>query len=388
MFHLRTRIAVAVLYFAAPPALLAPWLRAQSPLYRTGPGMNLQQFMNQGPGLNGFSSFSGSPAFNANPNATASMVSSPYASAYSSPYSSNGYGQYSYDPFSGYLHGSADVINAQGKFMTNQQQAFEMREQVRQETIVTRRKVFDEYLYEREKAPTAEDDRARYVSQQLSRSRNNPPTAEITSGKALNDLLADLRKVLAQNDTASLRTMRVPLDEDGLKRINACPSAGKGNLALLKDGGKLAWPLVLTGPEFKDQRERLNALVQAAVKQAEFNNQVDAGTIRQLTDDVARMQRELRRLGTELPPSPYIEAKSYLNNLETAIAALQQRNVGSYFTGKYALKGKTVPELVQYMNAEGLWFAPAVAGEEASYRALYQALVQYDLAAQPTTAER
>jgi len=95
------------------------------------------------------------------------------------------------------------------------------------------------------------------------------------------------------------------------------------------------------------------------------------------------MDNLLRKTGRDLPPNAYIDAKSFLNNLSSSVSALQQRDVGNYFTGKYALRVKTVPELVKYMSEQGLRFAPAVPGEEGPYQALYQALVSYDLAAQP-----
>ncbi len=100
------------------------------------------------------------------------------------------------------------------------------------------------------------------------------------------------------------------------------------------------------------------------------------------------MRAALRKMGTNLSPAQYIDSKNFLDNLDSAVTALQQGNVGNYFTGKYSLKGKTVTDLIKYMTAEGLRFAPALPGEQASYQALYQALVQYDMAVQPTTAER
>ena len=54
------------------------------------------------------------------------------------------------------------------------------------ERLVNRRQAFDELLYERDKTPTPEQEL-------LSRSRVNPPPAEVLSGQALNALLDDLR---------------------------------------------------------------------------------------------------------------------------------------------------------------------------------------------------
>ncbi len=410
MSSLTQRIGVAALCSVAMLQMNAPRAHGQNPNFQVRPGLTLQQFAFNletigraastippyALGFNPYVPF-GQPALSSFVNPYAGLYSQGAASAYSNPYNSGagygGYGGYGYgypyytDPYSGYLHGAADVINSQGRIMVSQQQAYQMREQVRQDMISTRRKAFDEYLYEREKMPTPEDDRERYMKQQLARSRNNPPLTEIWSGKALNDLLADLQKVAGRGDSASLRTFQIPLDEDALRRVNVSPSAGAG-IGLLKDQGKLVWPVALSGPEFREQRERINTLAQEAVKQAEFNNQVDPGVIRQMSNDVDQLQAQLRRTGRDLPPSPYIDAKTFLQNLASSIAALQQRDVGNYFTGKYALKAKTVPELVKYMSDQGLRFSPAVPGEEGPYQALYQALVSYDLAAQPATAER
>src|SRR5262249_53309293 len=95
---------------------------------------------------------------NALPAAQASFRSMPMATSYAPtplyPY----YPGYYYDPYAGYLSGAADVINAQGQFMVSTQQAYLQREQVRQARLDNRRRAFDEYLYERERRPTQEDE--------------------------------------------------------------------------------------------------------------------------------------------------------------------------------------------------------------------------------------
>jgi hypothetical protein len=334
-------------------------------------------------------------------NPYASLYANPYASMVSNPYASGaGYGDYYnpygygyYDPFgySGYLRGGADVINAQGRFLTSTQQAYMMREQVRSERIANRRKIFDEYLYEREKTPTAEEDRQKHLLEQLNRSRNNPPVTEIWSGKALNDILADLRKLPPPKpDSGNLvNTQQLPLDEDGLKHINVTAAAGNtGNIGLLKNEGRLNWPVALSEPQFKEMRERINTLAQAAVRQAEFNGRVDPGTILQMSNDVNTLNRLLRQSSGDLPFGLYTEARTFLNNLTDAITALSQPDVGNYFTGKFALKAKTVPELVEQMSKQGLQFAPATPGDEAAYAALQQALANYDLAIHAQMASR
>jgi hypothetical protein len=419
MFRLRKWIGVAVVLALTLLAFRAPKAAAQTPDWQVRRGLTIRQaaynIATLGQALSfvppytlGFNPY---PRIQVNPvnplmNPYATASANPYASLYaanaaslySNPYATSGggygngyYNPYmygSYDPYGGYLRGGADVINAQGRFMVNTQQAYLTREQVRSEHIATRRKIFDEYLYEREKMPTAEEERQRHQLEQLNRSRNNPPVTEIWSGKALNDILADLRKLPANAPQGGqlVNIQQLPLDEEALKHINV--TQGTGNIGLLKNEGRVSWPVALNGPDFKEQRERINSLTQAAVRQAEFNGHVDPGTLTQLSSDVDNLQRQLRKNGGDLPFAAYTEAKGFLNNLDDGLAALRQPDVGNYFTGKYALKAKTVPELVDHMRKQGLQFAPAVPGDEGAYVALHQALANYDLAAQAQTASR
>ena len=164
------------------------------------------------------------------PAARASFRSVPVASSYYPPSPYGYYPGYSYyDPYGGYLSGAADVINAQGQFMVSTQQAYLQREQVRQARLENRRRTFDEYLYERERRPTLEDERERARLENLRRSRNDPPVTEIWSGKALNDLLLAIQQQQAQGR----RGPRVPVDEDTLKNINVTTGANSGSQRVL-----------------------------------------------------------------------------------------------------------------------------------------------------------
>jgi hypothetical protein len=103
------------------------------------------------------------------------------------------------------------------------------------------------------------------------------------------------------------------------------------------------------------------------VRQAASGDLVDGGTTRQMTRDLGQLHKELRRKAGALPPSLYIEAKTFLNHFEDAVQALQQRDGANLFNGQHALKVKTVRELVQFMAERGLRFAPAIPGGESAY---------------------
>src|SRR5262245_595641 len=86
-------------------------------------------------------------------------------------------------------------------------------------------------------------------------SRHGPSEDEILSGKALNRLLDQLRRLSADGDSEDGPNALLHLHVDGLKHINL--TRGAGSIALLKTGGRLKWPAALLGPEFREPRERL-----------------------------------------------------------------------------------------------------------------------------------
>jgi hypothetical protein len=404
MFSFSKRIGVVAGVGLASLALTMP-ARAQNPYFQIRPGLSLGQAAynvatmgqalsyvppyalgyNPYPRIINYSGGYAAPTPYMSP--YASMYANGYAgspgldyanSMYNNPYYSP-YGYY-YDPAGAYLSGTAQVVTAQGQFQVNQMKAVQMLESVRAERIANRRRAFDEYLYERAHMPTPAEERERFLREQLRNSRNNALTTEIWSGKALNDILRELKRQQAKGESASLRTFDTPLDEETLRQINV--SKGTGNIGLLKNEGKLSWPVALSGSILKEQREQISSLVQDAVKQAEFNSQVDPVTIRDLITAVDKLQKQLRVEGRDLPSDLYIEGKTYLNNLNDAVSALKQKDVGNFFgpNGKYVIKARTIPDLVKHMRDQGLEFAPATPGGESAYLALHSALVGYDVA--------
>jgi hypothetical protein len=278
--------------------------------------------------------------------------------------------------------GVADLTAAQGQLMVSQQQAYQMREGVRSAKIDNKRKAFDEYLYEKERTPTAEQERQKAQAMYLDRARNNPPSVEIWSGGALNTLLQNLKSTAGKGAPG----LTAPILPEVLKNINVTSQKGDGNAGLLKDGPKLTWPDALSGPGFKADRDRVDSLLNEAMKQAQFNGQPDRGTVMQIQKDADAIARDLKKDIDSIDMGSYIDAKNFLANLDASIVVLKQKDAANYFNGKYDLnnKAKNVDELVAYMAANGLTFAPAVPGQESAYNALYTAMSSYDVALRST----
>jgi hypothetical protein len=169
----------------------------------------------------------------------------------------------------------------------------------------------------------------------------------------------------------------VPIDEELLKQVNVT-SGERGNIGLLRNGGKLNWPLPLQGTLFEEERNRLDKFAPEAIKQLEFNGQVDPRTLEQMRADVAKLNEKLS--AREMTPTQYVDARRYINQVEDALTGLSQPVVKNFFNGTYAPKGKSVAELVKSMTSPvALRFAPATQGQEPAYRMLQQRLAAYNM---------
>jgi hypothetical protein len=293
-----------------------------------------------------------------------------YNNAYTNPY---GYGGYGESPIGGYMRGYADVISSVTKGMIDEQQARLVKTHVKREELENQRRAFDNWLYYREKTPTAEDDRQRYLQMQVRRALNDPPVGEVYSGVALNTILDDLGKRLGK-DTAA-QGPALPLDDDVVRHLNFTGQENRGNPGLLKNEGRLSWPLVLRGAPYKAERDMLNDLTPTVYEQA-VAGRVDPGALETMAGAVRRLQERLTENIRDLTPNQYSDGRRFLGDFEDALSLLRQPNAGDYF-GQKAPKARNIADLVQQMLGRGLRFAPATVGDESAYVAAHRALSVY-----------
>ena len=311
-----------------------------------------------------------------NPYATSSGLADPYAASGSAAYGGMPYPPYStyYDPSGGYERGVGDLTKAYGQYAKDVNQARLLNQQVEQSKIETRRRIFDEWRYERAHMPTAEDISQKRRDLDLRVARGQPQSTDILSARSLNDLLAHLKAMHGK----SHRGGEVRLDEDLLKKINVKTDFG-GNIGLFKNGGKLLWPVPLRAAAFDELRKAFALHAEDAVDRARVNGKpVDVVLIKDLQTELASLHDLLERNVGSMTTEQYIDAKRYLNLLDDSLRALQDPNVANYFNRKYEASGKTVADLVDNMRKDGLTFAAATPGDEAAYRALQSYLAAYD----------
>jgi hypothetical protein len=284
-------------------------------------------------------------------------------------------------PNLGNLYGSAAVINSFGTYMIATQQARLMREQIRRDHLATRRRMIEQWLWERNNLPTTEDERERALRFQLRRSQFNPPTTEIAAGQSLNDLLNDAERLQVRG----IQGQDLPLNGLDLSQINVVPiGSGAVSPGLLKNfhnGEKMTWPVGLRGDEFQKERDLLQSLLRDGTRQASATGSVDIGTLQALSRVIEQMSGQLRANlnQQDLPPSIYNPARNFLADLGSALRALGEPDAKRYVNGHYTIQAKTAADLVTDMRNKGLMFAPAAAGQQGAYVALHRLLAAYDL---------
>jgi hypothetical protein len=277
------------------------------------------------------------------------------------------------DPYGGYLTGAANVISSQGQLLNDVEQSGVVKEQARQARLDTRRQRFDEDLYERQNKPTAVDEDERNRLENLRKARNNPPLNEIWSGKALNSLLVAAQQMTSQQKAEA---PIIPLYPDVLGNINVTSGATQGSVGMLRNGGKLRWPLALTKADYAADRKKMDQLAVMAAQQIQ-SGPVNSDTLQGMIDAENAIEKKLKSQVDVVPPSQYIEAKRFLREMDSTLDAVQDPNVANLATRRWAPQSNTVGDLVQSMTAQGLRFAPAVDGGQAAYNALHSAMVAY-----------
>jgi hypothetical protein len=286
----------------------------------------------------------------------------------------------------GFLSGTADVINANGNYQIQQQDARLKFEDWQQARLQTKRSTIEEWEWEQQHRPTWLDQKAQLESANLQVARNSPPLADVYSGKSLNVLL----KAVQQGKNSGIPGPPVPVDQAMLKKIRLTDGQTSTGVGLLKDGGKLQWPVALSGPDYQQSRQKIDDLMVKAAQQAAGTSGIDPATVTGLESAVNGLAATVldQTKSDKLTPTKAVQGKRYVNELRDTIRLLQDPSVTAYVTGQRTPEGRTVPEVVDNVLGRGLTFAPSTNGDEQAYVAFYNAMLSYDSGMQAYAASR
>jgi hypothetical protein len=200
----------------------------------------------------------------------------------------------------------------------------------------------------------------------------DPHRTQIFSGSALNDLLT---KCAAVSPLPELPEPPAKLPERARKAINILTPGGVDARVFFKTTND-KWPAALE--EAAKEKKLLLAQLSATVKEAR-KGKVSAKTAAALKDAVKNLQENLQESVADMTPYQYIEAKRYTNRLKEGVKAADRPGLGTELAlaEKALAEGKTAPDLVRFMIAKKLKFAPAGYANSDGYLDLHKALTDY-----------
>jgi hypothetical protein len=301
----------------------------------------------------------------------------PYSSALAATAPSNSYAPYTTDPYSGSLFGSADLTRALGSMMMDQERARVMRELALQAKQQTRKMKFDTDMYIREHTPTFTDEQAKIAATLVKRIQTMATPGEIGAGRAANTLLNDLAKHTDRNATAG----KISLDGDILRRINIMKANGSASIGLLRNDGVITWPPALLDLVSAEEKSEIDNLAKGVYELA-VDGKASGTQIRNLEVRVQKLQDMLRSKvnDSDLPSSQFLAGLSFLNQLQSAVRALQQgaAPINAEWR-RHFREGGTVQDVTDWLLGRGLRIAPATDGDEDAYQAFHDALAAYDV---------
>ena len=291
-----------------------------------------------------------------------------YAPSYA-PYAGVPYG----NPYAGGgLTGAAHAINAQGQFEQQFQQARLMNQDVERSKLATRRAQIEEWQWERDNTPTLEQTRERDQYWQLRQNLNDPPPAQIWDGTALNKIYNAIKQTLPP-DTPGPPVPLAPGVAPRISLTTGVTNAGKG---VFKSGPKLRWPLPLQDDAFDGLRTDIDKLMKTAYDEV-VTGDVDGKVLIKLKRDLDQFDGILKAKIEEMTPTDNIHGKRYVRELRDTVKVLEQPEAHNLFVADRSDQARTVDELLKGMSARGQKFAPALAGTEPAYNALYTSMVAY-----------
>jgi hypothetical protein len=276
----------------------------------------------------------------------------------------------------GAYYGQADLVRAQGELTIMTEQARSEREKANQAKLETKRKAFDQMMYEKANTPTLTEDLQYEAGLSTQRLIASPMPAEIAAGKTLNAMMP----MIASLSLKGAQGPVIPLNQNQLHYLNVTVGKEGPTLGMLSDGGaKLNWPLGLQGPK----QEKVAAQIPVLVSEARTGS-VDAKLYREVTNQLSQINEDLRKQfhKEEIDGGEFLECRRFLDSLTQSVQALRSPTSQRVLDGSYAAKGRTVPELVDYMTKNGLSFAPSNPGQEAVYQAMHEQFAAYTTSAQ------
>ncbi len=213
-------------------------------------------------------------------------------------------------------------------------------------------------------------DKAHYDARQA-RIRDNPTNEDIDNGDALNVLLDQMTDPKLLHGSG-LRLASDSLSPEAIKDIPFRDETDAITISLDDLTDNEDWPLPLRSDVFKPEREAYQKAVDDALNEDKDGGSLKPETIAKVRDSVARLYRKVADTIPKDKKPDHLQAINYLKGLAGLSKMLEKPNVEKVLAELEKVKTTSVGNLVGFMHAYNLRFAPAVtAKQRAVYHDLY-----------------
>jgi hypothetical protein len=195
------------------------------------------------------------------------------------------------------------------------------------------------------------------------------PEADVLSGRALTSLGIEIRNLEGKGARAES-----PLFPAEIVSRASFDGPGAGLLQAAR-AGKPQFPTALQGKPFAELRGDIERAYTAMAGPVGQGKVIDAATADHFTAAVARAKAAL--VVRELPADDRAAAMRFLNGLDELAQAAKDPSLAGIYPAKWSKSGATAAELIRHLDKHKLTFAPAPAGSEEAYGALYRGLSGY-----------
>jgi hypothetical protein len=272
------------------------------------------------------------------------------------------------------LQGLASLTSASGQYWNQIEQARILRQQSYQANIQTAKQQVEFEKWYEQNRPTALTMAASAKASALNWARNDAEDTQIWAGRPLNVLLQSILR--APNPTGG---PKIDIDQNTVRGLNLVLPSSFGNLALAKNGGKIAWTETLEGSAFDVAREGFSQEFAMGIKTALTGNTPSVELIEGLQTALGSLSTTLDDEVQDITPTAYIESRRLLNQLKNTIVGLKNPVLCQTCSDTWKKQIHTVADIVKYCMDNGMHFGPAVAaGDYPAYIAFYYAIRSYE----------
>ncbi len=196
--------------------------------------------------------------------------------------------------------------------------------------------------------------------------------AQVESGDALNGLVAAIAGLQAKGAKADAPL----LPADLLAALAYGPGPSADMLSVLR-GGRPEVPVTISGPEWDAVRAKLQAAWTPVVEAVVAGKKPAPAAADRLTAEVKAARDDL---APAVRGAGFAEASAvvrFLNGLDSLARIGKDSQLSGAYDPAWTTVGATAADLVKHMRKYQLTFAPAPAGADDAYDALYRGLAGY-----------